>query len=69
MCVAAYGTVIEIEDNKALVDFNGNRVSARFGPLFIKPGDKVLVHAGLVIQVIKEDMETELKELKKLMEE
>ena len=58
MCVALPGKVIEINGRDAIVDFNGNQVTARAGLVDVKVGDYVLVHAGCVIQkVSKQDME------------
>ena len=69
MCVALPGKVIEVNGRDALVDFNGNQVTARAGLVDIKVGDYVLVHAGCVIQkVSKQDME-ELENLNDLMED
>ena len=69
MCVALPGKVIEIKDRDAVVDFNGNQVTARAGLVDVKVGDFVLVHAGCVIQkVSQQDME-ELKNLKEQMGE
>ena len=66
MCVASAGKVISVKDNIAKVDFNGNTVNAHAGIIPVKPGDNVLVHAGLIIQVIGEK---DAKELKKLFDE
>ena len=69
MCVALPGKVIEIKGRDAVVDFNGNQVTARAGLVDVKVGDYVLVHAGCVIQkVTQQDME-EMKNLKELMGE
>jgi len=69
MCVALPGKVIELKDRDAVVDFNGNQVTARAGLVDVKVGDYVLVHAGCVIQkVSKQDME-DLENLNKLMGE
>ena len=67
MCVALPGKIIEIKDRDAVVDFNGNQVTARAGLVDVKVGDYVLVHAGCVIQkVTQQDME-ELRNLKEQM--
>lgn len=50
MCVAAPGKVIEIKDNTAVIDYNGNKVNANKGIVDVKVGDWALVHAGLIIQ-------------------
>ncbi len=63
MCVAIPGTVIEINGTKAKVDFNGNCVNAEAGLVDIKVGDKVLVHAGLIIQTMDSDLAKEMDEL------
>ena len=69
MCVALPGKVIEIKERDAVVDFNGNQVTARAGLVDVNVGDYVLVHAGCVIQkVTQQDME-ELKNLKEQMGE
>ena len=69
MCVALPGKIIEIKDRDAVVDFNGNQVTARAGLVDVKVGDYVLVHAGCVIQkVTQQDME-EMKNLNELMGE
>ena len=69
MCVALPGKVIEIKDRDAVVDFNGNQVTARAGLVDVKVGDYVLVHAGCVIQkVTQQDMEI-LENLNDLMSE
>ena len=67
MCVALPGKVIEIKDRDAVVDFNGNQVTARAGLVDVQVGDYVLVHAGCVIQkVSQQDME-DLKNLNEMM--
>ncbi len=69
MCVALPGKVIEIKERDAVVDFNGNQVTARAGLVDVKVGDYVLVHAGCVIQkVSQQDME-DLENLNNLMSE
>ena len=47
------------------MDFSGNRVTARTGLVDVAPGDKVLVHAGCVLQKMREE---EAEEMKKLFE-
>ena len=67
MCVALPGKVREIKDRDAVVDFNGNQVTARAGLVDVKVGDYVLVHAGCVIQkVSQQDME-DLENLNEMM--
>ncbi len=69
MCVALPGTVLEVQDKSCVVDFSGNQLSAdcRFVP--VKAGDKVLVHAGCVLQQISETDFTEMEALFKTLEE
>ena len=66
MCVALPGTVIELHEHTATVDFSGNRVEARTGLVEVSAGDKVLVHAGCILEKISEK---EAEELSALMEE
>lgn len=66
MCVAAPGKVIEINGDTAVIDYNGNKVNASKGIIDTKIGDYVLVHAGLIIQVLPED---EAKNMIELFEE
>lgn len=69
MCVAAPGKVIEINDNIATVDYCGNHVKAHTGVVDVKVGDYALVHAGLIIQVLKEDEAQSMIELFKDLED
>ena len=69
MCVALPGKIIEIKDRDAVVDFNGNQVTARAGLVDVKVGDYVLVHAGCVIQKVTQQEMEELKSLKEQMGE
>jgi hydrogenase assembly chaperone HypC/HupF len=69
MCVATAGKVIEVRDDAtALVDFDGNRVSAMTGLVKVSEGDYVLVHAGCVIQVLDEAEATSLNDLMREIE-
>ena len=67
MCVAIPGRVIEVRQNRATVDFSGNVVKADSGLVDIVPGDRVLVHAGCIIQKLSDEdadfMEEFLKEI------
>jgi hydrogenase maturation factor len=52
MCFALKGKVLEVEEKKALVDFDGvkRRVNSEF--LKVRKGDKVLVFNNIVIERI-----------------
>lgn len=63
MCVAAPGKIIEVYGDSVLIDYNGNTVSANKGIVDAKIGDYVLVHAGLVIQVLPENEAENMLEL------
>jgi hydrogenase expression/formation protein HypC len=67
MCVALPGKIIEIKDRDAVVDFNGNQVTARAGLVDVKVGDYVLVHAGCVIQKVTQQDMNDLNSLNELM--
>ncbi len=68
MCVAIPGKVIAIEEGQATVDFSGNQLSAYIGLVPAKVGDYVLVHAGCVIQTMKQQEAEEIIELMSGME-
>jgi hydrogenase expression/formation protein HypC len=72
MCVAAPGKIIEINGNNATIEYSSNITHANLGIVNAKIGDWVLVHAGLVIQILPENeaeymvnMFHELEELNK----
>lgn len=66
MCVAAPGRIVEIIDNNAKIEYSTNITTASLGIVDARVGDWVLVHAGLVIQVLPED---EAEYMKKLFED
>lgn len=63
MCVAIPGRVIEIMENTAKVDFNGNTVNVSTGLIEPEVGQYVLVHAGCAIEVMEQEKAQELLEL------
>jgi len=63
MCVAYPGRVLSVDGLSAVVDFNGNKVSAITGLREVRPGDRVLVHAGCILQVIEPEEADELDEI------
>ena len=54
MCVAMPGTVVAIDHDIATVDFAGSTVKARCGLVPVQLHDRVLVHAGCILQVLTE---------------
>lgn len=70
MCVALPGIVTEIDGSTgtAGVDFHGNTVTARAGLVKVQPGDRVLVHAGCIIQVLSPSEADEIEELFDIIE-
>lgn len=73
MCVAMPGRVLSVKDGIARVDFDGNIIEARADLVLVKEGDRVLVHAGLIIQRLSateaEEMEAIFADLKEIMGE
>ncbi len=69
MCVALPGKVIKLDGTKATVDFSGNIVNAEAGLVNVKVGDKVLVHAGCIIQTMDDALADEMEELFKEIED
>ena len=63
MCIAVPGRIVEITDNIAKVDFNGNTVKVNTGIVDPKVGQYVLVHAGCAIEVMEKDKAQELIDL------
>lgn len=69
MCVAVPGRVISVEEKYAQVEFGGNIIKARTGLIDVKPEDRVLVHAGYIIQTLSKSDAEEMEELMRLMEQ
>lgn len=69
MCVAAPGKIIEINGNDAVIEYSSNITHANIGIVNAKVGDWVLVHAGLVIQVLPENEAEYMKNLFDELEE
>ncbi|MDR1271536.1 MAG: HypC/HybG/HupF family hydrogenase formation chaperone [Clostridiales Family XIII bacterium] len=55
MCVAYPGKVKSVSGTKAEVDFAGSLVTVDIGIAPAVPGDYVLVHAGMAIDVMDEE--------------
>ncbi|MDR0919827.1 MAG: HypC/HybG/HupF family hydrogenase formation chaperone [Oscillospiraceae bacterium] len=66
MCVAISGKVLDINENTATVEIRGNKIQANIGLVDVKNGDRVLVHASCVIQVLDK---TEAEEIDEIWEE
>lgn len=69
MCVAAPGKIIEIDGNMAKIDYASNITTVNKGIVDCKVGDWVLVHAGLIIQVLPENEAEYMVDLFKDLEE
>lgn len=69
MCVAAPGKIIEIDGNFAKIDYSSNITTVNKGIVDCKVGDWVLVHAGLIIQVLPENEAEYMVDLFKDLEE
>lgn len=69
MCVAAPGRIIEISGNTAKIDYSSNITTVNKGIVDCKVGDWVLVHAGLIIQVLPENEAEYMVDLFKDLEE
>lgn len=65
MCVAFPGRVIavDVENQRAQVDFAGNVVPVNISLLEVQVGDYVLVHAGMALQKMAAGEALELQEL------
>jgi len=60
MCVAVPGKIIEINGDFAKVNIMNNITQVNIKLVSTKVGDYVLVHAGVVIEVMKKDMAEEI---------
>ncbi len=69
MCVAAPGKIIEIDGNTAKIDYTSNITTVNKGIVDCKVGDWVLVHAGLIIQVLPKNEAEYMVELFNELEE
>ena len=69
MCIAIPGRVVELNEDRAKVDFNGNTVDVNTGLVEPQVGQYVLVHAGCAIEVMEHDKAQELLELFTELEE
>ena len=69
MCVAAPGRIIEINGNTAKIDYSSTITTVNKGIVDCKMGDWVLVHAGLIIQVLPENEAEYMVDLFKDLEE
>lgn len=69
MCVAAPGKIIEIDGNTAKIDYSSNITTVNKGIVDCKVDDWVLVHAGLIIQVLPENEAEYMVELFNELEE
>lgn len=69
MCVALPGVVESIEDGMAIVNFSGNRVRAMTGLCDVKCSDRVLVHAGCILQVVSQSEAEEIESILRDIEE
>lgn len=71
MCVAMPGRVLSVKDGVARVDFDGNLIEARADLVSVQEGDRVLVHAGLIIQKLSateaEEMDAIFADLREMM--
>ena len=70
MCIAIPGRVVELNEDRAKVDFSvGNLVDVNTGLIEPEVGQYVLVHAGCAIEVMEHDKAQELIELFTELEE
>ncbi len=69
MCVASPGKVIEINGDNAVIEYSSNKITANKGIVNVEVGDYVLVHAGLIIQVLPEDEAMNMIDIFKELEE
>lgn len=69
MCVAVPGKIINIQGDTAKVDIMNNTCEVNIKLVQAKPGDYVLIHAGCAIDVLSQDMATEMISMFEELEE
>lgn len=69
MCVAVPGKIIQINGNTAKVDIMNNVTEVNITLVDAKIDDYVLIHAGCVIEVLKEETAKEIISLFEELEE
>ncbi len=69
MCIASSGVIIKKRGHKADVDFGGNMIEAEAGLTPCEVGDRVLVHAGCIIQKLTETEAEEMDEIMRLIDD
>ena len=55
MCLAIPGRVLRVDGSIATLDVRGRQVQADASMVSVKPGDFVVVYAGLIVQMLEED--------------
>ncbi len=60
MCLGIPGKVVEVRGDVAVVDYGGIVREANSSFVEVKPGDYVIVHAGFVIEKIREEEAEEM---------
>ena len=63
MCIAMPGKILEVNGQKAKVDFKGTIVDVNVGLIDATPGDYALVHAGCAIEIMAKEKAQELIEI------
>ena len=64
MCLAVIGKIVEIDDQQAVLDIQGNRMTVITAMVpEAGEGDFVIVHAGFAIAVVSEQDYTENRRL------
>ena len=69
MCLGVPARVVEVRDGTAIVDFGGVFREVDVSLVDVKPGDYVIVHAGIAISELKpEEAEEVLRTWKEYLE-
>ena len=67
MCLAVPGKIIEIQDNTAIVDYDGIKREVSLALIEAKVGDYIVANAGFAIQKINQkEAEESIKLFKEL---
>ncbi len=67
MCLGIPAKVLEVSEDRAIVDFGGVKREVNVAFVKVKPGDYVIVHAGFAIEKLKKhEAEEIIKELREI---
>jgi len=65
MCLSVPGKIIKIENEKFIIDYNGDKREAKMSLVDVKVGDYVIVNNKIIVAKIKEGQAKKFLEIVK----